>query len=214
MYVTNRRIPEADFVAIQDQLLAQKRITLHKMDVQEIASIILQKDLTQWFLGLVGFPTEAAAKTKMPARIREVAVGSYLLFGRDAQELRARLTDRAVIVVLAERGPMLFNALVPHVATCLGVDGAQIAGSLRGTTDRLIQSGSILSDCGQLCLSATAAEEFSLSARLAAADWENVVRDVQTIIGTAQPRGTAPRRNASRSVLAISLCPIENFKQD
>lgn len=197
LYVTSRRIPEALFVPVADDLDVREGVRASKMDQQDIAAFLLQNDLVSWFMGLLGVETsDHADEPKTPA---EEARDAFMLFSDESTRFREAMAQHAIETVLARSAaPLERDHLAVRALAALGTSGKAMAGLTRATIDRLLQGGRIVSTGAGLSVSESVQTTYQQARQLVSAQWKAFVRELENVVRRFLPRGSDAPTAAGR----------------
>lgn len=139
LFVSSRRLPEVDFVALQDELAA-KGIRVQKMDVQGIASLLHTRGLIPKALNVLGVAATAPAPQGFAKPdLRQEVAWAYVFFGAEPDTFRRGVIERAILAaVSAAGGTLSLEDVVDRVSLSLGLAPNQ-RDQVRPAIDRMRQ---------------------------------------------------------------------------
>jgi len=197
LYVSSRRIPDAEFLPIADDLEVKHGVRAAKMDQQDIAGFVLNHDLLQWFMGLLGM--ETSESNGEPASAAEEARDAYMLFSDEATRFREAMVQHALELTLARSGgPLGHDQLAIRSLAALGTTGKAMAELTRATIDRLIQTGRIVKDGAGLAVPQNVRDEYLQARKLVLAQWRRFIGELGTTLRPFLPRAASTEDAAKR----------------
>lgn len=153
LYISSRRLPDAEFIGISDELRKNHGIRAQKMDSQSIASLTLDRGLIPQVLQAMGIslPPPSSKPFRRPDLRKDVAY-AFAFFGTDAQSFRVCALERAVLATISQRGDeVLRSNVVEEVAITLGLALNQRR-QIDSVIDRMLQEGRLRAKNGSLRL--------------------------------------------------------------
>lgn len=153
LYISSRRLPDAEFIGIQDELRQTQGIRVQKMDSQSIASLTLNRALIPQVLQAMGISLPAPSSgPRLRHDLRKDVAYAFAFFGADAQSFRVAALERAVLAIMSQNGgEALRTNIVEEVAITLGLAPNQRR-QIDSAVDRMLQDGRVRAKNGSLRL--------------------------------------------------------------
>jgi hypothetical protein len=141
LFVSSRRIPEASFQDVGDELSRTLGIIVQKMDAQAMASLAIARGFASRVLEILGIavPPPSSRPFQRPD-MRQDAAYACAFFGTEAQSFRKTTIEQTILAVVSPTGSARRDDVVQQVALTLGLALNQ-QGQIRSALDRMIQDG-------------------------------------------------------------------------
>lgn len=156
LFVSSRRMPEASFQTVADDLERETGVRVERLDAQGIASLVFERPaVAAGILRALGIPVATETpQTAFNRRDHRVTLAfAVAFFGEEADDFRRAMMERALINELAlAGGTAARETVVSRAAQSLGVTAAQRP-LLAGVVDRLIQRDVLRGPNGTITLS-------------------------------------------------------------
>lgn len=141
LYVTSRRVPEADFATVADEIWVANSVTARKMDSQAIATLVMERGLVSDVFTALGI--QAIATPSKTASTREVLrqdiAYAFAFFGEDPSNFRRTIIEDAILEILSDHPKAVSrDQVIAETISILGLAPAQEQ-LVTGALDRLIQ---------------------------------------------------------------------------
>jgi hypothetical protein len=161
LFVSSRRIPEAEFQQVADELLSSKEVQVQKMDSQHIASLAEGRGFTSEILRALGISVAAPApKPFQRPDLRQDVAYACAFFGTDAQAFRKTVIENAALAAIAQAGGSAEReAVMDRAALSLGLTSNQRA-QVTSALDRMLQDGRLTGKNGAVTLDAKTSDNW------------------------------------------------------
>ncbi len=178
LFVSSRRMPEASYQKVADDIERGTGLHVERLDAQGIASLAFDRGAASAaILRALGIaPVVSTAPVPFSLRDHRVTLAfAFAFFGEEASDFRSGVMECAIVNELAlAGGSAARETVVSRAAQSLGVTSAQRA-ILEGVVDRLVQRGVLRGPNGSITLAAGELERAS-EARAVQASAERVLR--------------------------------------
>lgn len=183
VYVSSRRIPEADFAPEKDRIWSELGVTVNKIDSQAIATEFYREKEVPEALRILGIDLKNyRTPSGWRPNFRSAAAASFGLFGKEPEEFRHSVVHSAVVsaVYSAETG-LKRDALVGQVADIVQMsdNGERL---ISAEIDRMLQRQELLVENGQLRLDDDLAESHAADQALLIKEHEHLQQEVATAL--------------------------------
>lgn len=159
LFIYSRRLADADFIRIKDDIFANEGVIVDKMDSQSIASIFYEAGDTGRILQLHGIQVPPLSQHIRQEDFKLHAEASFSLFGKAPSDLRRSVIRSAIIYVLASsEGPLRREDLEAAVASIIP---STSRASISGAVDSMLQKSEMRITEGTLLLSDRLHDHFS-----------------------------------------------------
>lgn len=191
VYVTNRRIADAEFEPIKQRALADLRVSVSKIDKQDLASQVIDQDRLGWFLDLAGLKTEQESAS---VSLRQEVADAFALFSDDVREFRQKMVEHAVLVCAYRTSPISRSQLIQDAAEAVDLTDMS---RIESATDRLLQSSALKPSNGKIILSEPARRRYDEAKKLVSAEWTAFVDGVRQLLNAYLPK--RPKKSAANT---------------
>jgi hypothetical protein len=145
VFVCSRRVPEAEFALLSSDILKTTGVRVTKVDNQTIASIFFDKGEVGTILDILGIhPTPSRPLFEnIPNAARLDAAYSYIVFGKESEQFRDKITESTIVSLLAKAEHLISREkLVEKVCSVLNLDMSNSITVTKGI-EQLIQQGDL-----------------------------------------------------------------------
>lgn len=147
-FVSSRRIPEAEFTVVADELLQLHKLAVKKVDTQAIAHTIYTEGKTTELLEIFGIGGNSGDNSYRSWGVRERAAQSCVLFGTTSNNFRNEVVDAVVGTALLS-GPLERTDLVERVCAEIKFEQGQES-VVESSIDRMLQARQVRSADGEI----------------------------------------------------------------
>ncbi len=157
LFVSSRRVPEASFQTVADDLERETGVRVERLDAQGIASLVFERpESAAGLLRALGI-TAVTPGPQRPFNRRDhrtTLAFAVAFFGEEAEDFRRAMMERAIVNELCLAGGVAAReTVVSRAAQSLGVTAAQRP-TLAGVVDRLLQREVLRGPNGTITLAA------------------------------------------------------------
>jgi hypothetical protein len=201
MYVTSRRIGDADFQNLEDTLRRDLGVTLSKMDQQDLAALISSRELVSWFLDAIGLSQEVEPRR---LSLEDEVAESFILFSDQVHNFRQEMLRQAAITCAVHDSPCTRAFLIERMQAVLGLSkrGKELCES---TVDRLLQRAELISHKKTIAITEDLRRAHQEARRLADAEWAVFVSNVGALLGKFGNRSRDSARRIAEKIGSIML---------
>ncbi|EYF00165.1 hypothetical protein [Chondromyces apiculatus] len=162
MFISSRRVPEAELDEVADDLRSRLGVKVDRMDAQSIASLAERRAFSNEILRKLGIDVPPPApKPFQRTDLRQNVTYACAFFGTDAQEFRRTVVENAILAaVFQEGGTAERDRVVERTALSLGLASTQRA-QLTSAIDKMRQEGRLTGKNGTVGLDAAAMDTWS-----------------------------------------------------
>lgn len=185
MFVSSRRIADAEFQKEVDRARDEDGVTLTKMDQQDIAGLLDAPEQERWLLAKLGIPVEPLPED--PPSIRREAAEAFVLFSNAARDFRTEIVRQAAIVSALRREHWTRDELTANATAVLGGGDGQTS-AVRGAIDSLLQDGTLISEGGSISVAGVKRETYERTRALVAAEYDLLLRDIGAVLKQYLPK--------------------------
>jgi hypothetical protein len=203
IYVTSRRLAQADFTDVADQLWERDGITVRPVDAQGIASFLFTERATSVVLDVLGIAIDTRRPDPVPrANLAEDAAYAFVFFGGATDQFRRSVVEQSLLSHLtrsdSDRSREATNASVSDALQLRGDQVDQVSSAV----DRLQQDGRVMhgSD-GLLSAAPEIADAFKTMRAVRESQWRDLAREVDGYLGTSAGLSGKGLERASTAVL-------------
>lgn len=180
LYVTNRRLPDAEYQPVADELLQQDGISCLKADGDSLAQYVLDDDKVDWLLDLLGIRLEGR---KLQRSIRQEVTDAFMLFSDEAEDCRREFMERGLVVAASREDNGTRDRIVRAAMEALGIEGEALMGRLASALDSMLSRGLIVKTAeGTLEPSASESERLSQAYLIRDAQWTALISAIEGIL--------------------------------
>ena len=188
-FVTSRRATRTRRAEVEDEIRAKLAVEVDIVDVQDLASLLLDRGRVAEALSAVGAHfTGGEAELHPRAQFSPTAVRSQTayacaLFGADADRLRNDVLENAVLAAVADAGGAAHRRDIgAQVRLALGLAANQAA-LVEGAIDRLLQARRLEKRNGVIEMPATERSHWASLRQVQAADEQLLASRVRSTLG-------------------------------
>ncbi len=184
VYITSRRLPQADFVNVADDLWSSDGITVRAVDSQGIAGFLFAERETGVVLDALGVSPDVRRPDPVPRPdLKEDAAYAFAFFGGATDKFRRSVTEQSILSYLTGgEGDRSREAVTNAVAVALQLQGDQV-GQVSSAIDRLQQDGRVIREDDALSASAELVDGFRTMRTVREAQWRALARDIEGYLG-------------------------------
>lgn len=180
LYVTNRRLADAEYQPVEDELLRQDGISCSKADADNMAQYVLDDDRVPWLLDLMAIKLEPR---RLDISIRQEVTDAFTLFSDEAEDYRRLFVEWALMVSADREGNVSREQILNSARDALGLQTGALASQLSGTFDRLLQSQVIFrGEDGKFHLGEEMSRRLRQAYQLRDTQWTELVSDIRRIL--------------------------------
>lgn len=180
LYVTNRRLADAEYQPIADELLQKDGISCMKADGDSLAQYVIDEDKLDWLFDLMGISFEGQ---KLQRSIRQEVTDAFVLFSDEAEDYRRVFLERAIMVAAKHSQNRSREKILHDAHTALGLQGQALTIQLSGTFDSLLSRGILVKRTdGGFELSKQESESLSKAYLIRDAQWIELLTAIQAIL--------------------------------
>jgi hypothetical protein len=198
-FVSSRRIPERDFVAVADSVYAATSLTVRRIDNQTLASEFFANGAGR-LLEILGIPSTSGSVPTKPESVKARAGQAFLLLSDQSRAFRDEAVDTVVrVAAVSFSGHLSVSDLVKRVSEELDLSVTQVP-MVRGSVDRLIQRGAlrVVDDAVIPSDETSTLVESAEAVRLA--EWSVLTRQVEGLLLNASVNAETARQVAAMCV--------------
>ncbi|HRI64765.1 MAG TPA: hypothetical protein PK156_11005 [Polyangium sp.] len=153
LFASSRRIPNREFVTLQDDLEQKYELRILRMDAQEIAELAIDKGFLNSILTMLHIPISTESRKFERPDFRKDLAYSCAFFSTEARELRNAVLDEAIMTSLVRaQGHELREVVVDQVMLSLALAANQQPRVI-AAIDRLLQKGLLTGKNGHVSIS-------------------------------------------------------------
>lgn len=182
LFISSRRMAQADFLTVADDLLRELSLTVDRMDQQTLAGLAVDRGLVPQILALFGIQTSPQARSQ-PPDLRRDAAYACAFFGVDAATFRKQALEHVVLAVLDQKGGEATRKQLTHdVCLTAGLANNQLH-QARAAIDRLLQGAMVSGRNGSVALTEVARVRTNAARALREAGLTRLRGDVDRLLG-------------------------------
>lgn len=153
-FISSRRIPEASFQDIKEEILQDYGLSVTRYDNQAIASRFIKKGKVRELFTILGYNLDEVSRgLNKYLGPKNEAISAFLLFGKETKKFRAEMFDAVVKSLLHKRTDSYDrDKLVNEVISEFSLATYQKS-LINASVDRLIQKQEIIFEKGKIILS-------------------------------------------------------------
>lgn len=185
IYVTNRRIGDAEFQPLSDKIFGELGLPISKMDQQDISQMLIDQDMLAWFIEFLDLPIQSPAK---PVSLRREVADAFILFSDESTQFKRRMVEHALIISAAQEASVERQKLVKTACDVLGMSGRAAADTCNRAVDRLLQNGRFVLQQRHITVAAATRKEYQTLRPLVEAEWADFVHAVETLLTPLLPK--------------------------
>ena len=202
IYMTSRRIAQADFVDVAEELWGTDGIRVRSIDSQAIASFLFAEAASAIVLRALGI-SQAARRPDPVERpdLNEDAAYAFIFFGSASSKFRRSVVEQSILSYLTrDDSDRSREATITTVAAALHLVGDQID-QVSSSIDRLQQDGRLSMQSGELSVSQALVEGFATMRVLRENQWRALGRTVDDYLTSSAGLAGRQLEIASAAVL-------------
>lgn len=184
MFVSSRRIADADFQREVDWARDTEGVSLAKMDGQELAALLDSREHQAWLLQKLDISTDLPPQ--QPPSIQREAAEAFILFSDDCRNFRSDVTKHTVLVAAQRAGKSTRDDLVRNVSSAMGLSSG--TGSVSSAIDSILSAGDLVSDGGMLRVSDAFAAEYTRMRSIVDAEYRLLTADIKSALAKFLPK--------------------------
>ena len=189
--ISSRRIAEAEFQEISDEILREYGVHTTRIDSQGIASTFFRASKTLQALKILGIDLSINNQISENFSTRDSAAWSFVFFGVDSHNFREAIIESAIIERLSQLKTENRNTLQKQTAIILRLKTNQET-LVASTIDRMLQRGDLQAINGNLSLKPEIADTAAGMKLLHKADWQQLTEQIETFINAQSRRKISP----------------------
>lgn len=179
LYVTNRRLGDADYQPVEDELLQQDGISCSKADGDSLAHYVLRNDKVDWLLALMGINFAGRIQQRS---IRQEVTDACILFSNEAEDYRRTFLERALMVASNNHDNGTREQIIQAAQEALGLDLDTFTGRLSSRFDSLLTRGIVQREEGAFALSDEESKKISQAYSIRDTQWVQLQNAIQAIL--------------------------------
>lgn len=179
LYVTNRRLGDAEYQPVADELLQQDGISCSKADGDSLAQYVLQNDKVDWLLALMGI---SLAGRTLQRSIRQEVTDACILFSNEAEDYRRTFVERALMVASDNHDNGTREQIIQAAQEALGLEKGTLTGQLSSRFDSLLSRSIIQREEGAFALSKEESKKISQAYSIRDTQWVQLQNAIQVIL--------------------------------
>lgn len=155
LFITSRRVPEAELVEVADEIWREYGVRTSKIDNQTIASTFFEQGRTTEILTILGMDLTITHHSFGDAAdsARLDAAYSFVFFGKEPEQFRERMVESAIITTAAKYDATVTrDVLAEEAQKTLQLPKRQKQ-LISGSIDRMLQRGDLLGNPARISLS-------------------------------------------------------------
>lgn len=183
LFVTSRRVPEAEFQILSAEIWRDLDLRVNRIDAQGIASTFVEHGATHEVLQILGIPTagSSAPPTRADAA-RLDATYAFIFFGNEPTRFRERMTESALVTVAVQYSEGVARAELENEARVALQFPERRRSLITGAVDRMIQKGDFRSVEGLLLINPTLRENTLAIRAVKDIEWAQLRREVSATL--------------------------------
>lgn len=184
LYLSSRRIPEAEFESFSDKMLRTYSVRVQKMDCQGIASRAISNGFAGKILKALGIPYPDDIKRNLSkTSLRQEVAYAYSFFGHDVSRFRTSVVEQLITAALFNfRVKTGRGKLVDKCAEVLGLSDNQ-RHQVESSIDRMLQDGRLtMTPKDFLELRSDLADAHQAASAMLQSDWNTLKKSVRLCI--------------------------------
>lgn len=194
LFLSSRRLPEAEFQTVADDIFREHNVRVTRIDAQGIASTFVTNGVTGDVLEILGIAATPAPSPQVSRAesARLDAAYSFVFFGNEPQRFRERMIESAVITVLAQHGGSASRAVVEDEARVVLQLPDRRRAVVTGSIDRMLQRGDVSSrTSGSITLDQRLLENAAGIRLVREREWRQLAEEIQQKLHALSPDATS-----------------------
>ncbi|MCC5829265.1 MAG: hypothetical protein JJU36_07440 [Phycisphaeraceae bacterium] len=180
LYVTNRRLPDAEYQPVADELLQQHGISCSKADGDSVAQYVIDDGKIEWVLDLLGIDLQG---NRLHRSLRQEVADAFMLFSSDAEDYRQAFMEHALTIAASQDKRTSRDEIVVAAAEALGIEGNAIVDRLSRVFDSLLTRGVLVkTEAGGFEPSEKDTQRLQDAYMLRDAEWVQLVTEIGQIL--------------------------------
>jgi hypothetical protein len=186
IFISSRRVAEAPFHSLTEEIWRNTGVRVSKLDSQAIASAFFERGRTTEVLTALGIDVrQVATPGSLTSSAKLEAAYSFLFFGDEPEQFRQQIIESALVTVATKKqGRLLRNALVSDAIEMLQLPETQKE-LIVGSIDRMLQRGEFVAEADYIRLAASIVDAAKAVHIAREREWVSLSRAIAAVISSA-----------------------------
>lgn len=204
LFVSSRRLADAEFSGVSDSILKSESVRVTKMDSQGIATLAITEGFADQLLRALGISTTVPTPRSISAAaLREDVAYSFAFFGNEPTTFRKEVVEQSIVSALYyTAGSGTRDDVVANVSGALALADNQKQ-QVRGGIDRMLQDGRLIPHNDEVQLRTDLLDGHGAAVALRENDWNELGEAVRACLTKR-----TSRRNVTDDEVRSVLEPI------